>query len=272
MIVKVPATWEGLQACRSLQALGIKTLATTIFTLEQAVLAAEVGCVYVSPFANALQATMDARYHIFFSLSLSASLPPQPSLHLPSFLSYPTPCHSRANIPSTNPHACSRDRKAESNAVNSYADPSPIFDVIVAIQHYYEEHGVETRVKACATVNVQQTLSLAGVHAFTATADQLQELANMDDDAVKVMSRSFFLGDRGRKQANTGTDGSASEQTNGQAGRSVGGQRVKRYEEKMKRKSFIDDEPGFRLAFAKADSGRGQLKTTQVSCPPPLGL
>ncbi|KAJ9644464.1 hypothetical protein H2199_003427 [Coniosporium tulheliwenetii] len=52
--VKIPATWEGLQACRVLEAEGIATLATTLFTLEQAVLAAEVGCSYIAPYVNRL--------------------------------------------------------------------------------------------------------------------------------------------------------------------------------------------------------------------------
>lgn len=59
MIVKVPSTWEGLQACRKLKDLGVKTLGTTVFAMEQAVLAAEAGCIYVSPFLNELKATMD---------------------------------------------------------------------------------------------------------------------------------------------------------------------------------------------------------------------
>lgn len=57
--IKVPSTWEGLQACSKLKSLGIQTLATTLFTLEQAILAAEVGCIYVSPFLHELKAILD---------------------------------------------------------------------------------------------------------------------------------------------------------------------------------------------------------------------
>lgn len=59
MIIKVPSTWEGLQACRKLKGLGVKTLGTTLFTLEQGILAAEAGCIYVSPFLNELRAGID---------------------------------------------------------------------------------------------------------------------------------------------------------------------------------------------------------------------
>jgi transaldolase len=55
LCIKVAATWEGLQACRLLAAKNIRTLATTCFTLEQAVLAAQVGCIYVSPFVHELK-------------------------------------------------------------------------------------------------------------------------------------------------------------------------------------------------------------------------
>lgn len=58
LCVKVPATWEGLRACSELGR-DYRTLATTCFTLEQAVLAAEVGCAYVSPFCHELGVFFD---------------------------------------------------------------------------------------------------------------------------------------------------------------------------------------------------------------------
>ena len=59
VVIKVPATWEGLQACRTLKAENIKTLATTTFSFEQAVLAGEAGCTSVSPFIHELQTQLD---------------------------------------------------------------------------------------------------------------------------------------------------------------------------------------------------------------------
>lgn len=53
--IKIPSTWEGLQACRILEGNhGIATLATTLFSLEQAAAAAEAGCHYVAPYVNEL--------------------------------------------------------------------------------------------------------------------------------------------------------------------------------------------------------------------------
>ncbi|CAL8580579.1 hypothetical protein XPA_006301 [Xanthoria parietina] len=62
LCIKVAATWEGLQACRQLTALGISTLATTVFTTEQAILAGECGCIYISPFVHELKAAFDESY------------------------------------------------------------------------------------------------------------------------------------------------------------------------------------------------------------------
>jgi len=62
IVMKVPATFEGLRACRELKASGIKTLATTVFTVEQAILAGEAGCVSISPFVHELKMGFDSTY------------------------------------------------------------------------------------------------------------------------------------------------------------------------------------------------------------------
>lgn len=53
--IKIPSTWEGMVACRTLQLAGVHTLATTLFSMPQAILAAEVGCTYVAPYVNQLK-------------------------------------------------------------------------------------------------------------------------------------------------------------------------------------------------------------------------
>lgn len=58
LITKIPATWEGLQAARQLQQFGIKSLATTLFSMEQAILAGETGCISISPFVHELKTQM----------------------------------------------------------------------------------------------------------------------------------------------------------------------------------------------------------------------
>jgi transaldolase len=54
IIVKVPFTRAGVQACKTLASEGIRVNVTLIFTPAQALLAAKVGATYVSPFVGRL--------------------------------------------------------------------------------------------------------------------------------------------------------------------------------------------------------------------------
>ena len=54
MVVKIPMTVEGLKAVKALSAEGIKTNVTLIFSANQALLAAEAGATYISPFLGRL--------------------------------------------------------------------------------------------------------------------------------------------------------------------------------------------------------------------------
>ena len=54
MIVKIPMTQEGLKAVKVLSAEGVKTNVTLIFSANQALLAANAGATYVSPFLGRL--------------------------------------------------------------------------------------------------------------------------------------------------------------------------------------------------------------------------
>lgn len=58
--IKISSTWEGLQAYRILESSHITTLATTLFTLEQASLACEIGCHYIAPYLNELKVHFEA--------------------------------------------------------------------------------------------------------------------------------------------------------------------------------------------------------------------
>lgn len=54
MVVKIPMTPEGLKAVKTLSKEGIKTNVTLVFSATQAILAAEAGASYVSPFLGRL--------------------------------------------------------------------------------------------------------------------------------------------------------------------------------------------------------------------------
>ncbi|HXE86582.1 MAG TPA: transaldolase family protein, partial [Hyphomicrobiaceae bacterium] len=52
--VKVPLTWDGLKACRTLTAEGTMVNVTLCFSANQALLAAKAGATFVSPFVGRL--------------------------------------------------------------------------------------------------------------------------------------------------------------------------------------------------------------------------
>ncbi len=52
--IKVPLTWDGLKACKSLSQAGIMVNVTLCFSATQAILAAKAGAAFVSPFIGRL--------------------------------------------------------------------------------------------------------------------------------------------------------------------------------------------------------------------------
>jgi transaldolase len=54
MVIKIPTTYEGLKAMRTLSSEGIKINATLVFSVSQALLVAKAGAAYVSPFIGRL--------------------------------------------------------------------------------------------------------------------------------------------------------------------------------------------------------------------------
>ena len=59
IVIKIPMTEEGLKAIKRLNAIGIKTNVTLIFSPAQALLAAKAGATYVSPFVGRLDDISD---------------------------------------------------------------------------------------------------------------------------------------------------------------------------------------------------------------------
>ncbi len=54
VVIKLPLTWDGLKACKTLTGKGVKTNVTLCFSANQALLAAKVGATYISPFIGRL--------------------------------------------------------------------------------------------------------------------------------------------------------------------------------------------------------------------------
>jgi transaldolase len=64
IVVKVPFTKAGVQACKTLSAEGIRVNVTLIFSPTQALLAAKVGATYVSPFVGRLDDIATSGMHL----------------------------------------------------------------------------------------------------------------------------------------------------------------------------------------------------------------
>jgi transaldolase len=54
IVVKVPVSWDGLKAVRTLAADGVRVNVTLVFSAVQALLVAKAGAAYVSPFVGRL--------------------------------------------------------------------------------------------------------------------------------------------------------------------------------------------------------------------------
>jgi len=175
LAIKVPATWEGLQACRKLKMMGIRTLATTLFTMEQAILAAEAGCSWISPFGHELRALLDEKY----------------------------------------------------------SDNGPFVAVSLDAQRYYGKHSYNTRVKAAGQNSAEEALMHAGVASITLPVDVLETLASSEDVESRSASYTVF-------------------------------QKLEDNSQNLDKMSYIDDEAGYREAFAKRDDGKGSERTKQA--------
>lgn len=55
VVIKLPLTSDGLQACQALSAKGVPTNVTLCFSLNQALLAAKAGATFVSPFVGRVE-------------------------------------------------------------------------------------------------------------------------------------------------------------------------------------------------------------------------
>jgi transaldolase len=54
IVIKLPMTWDGIKACKTLTDAGIHTNVTLCFSVSQALLAMEAGATYLSPFMGRL--------------------------------------------------------------------------------------------------------------------------------------------------------------------------------------------------------------------------
>ena len=120
----------------------------------------------------------------------------------------------------------------------SYDDGGPNLELCVQAQNYYAKHSFPTRVKAAGLLTAMEAKKLAGLDAMTIAPDLLHTLVETEEDKADVVGTSLVMN---KSMAEIGLD----------------------------RKYYIDDEQGYRKAFAKGYDGKGSWKTDEVSdCPP----
>ncbi|KAJ5747715.1 uncharacterized protein N7511_009411 [Penicillium nucicola] len=117
--------------------------------------------------------------------------------------------------------------------VPGYLDKNPIFDVCVKAQKFYRDNNLPTRVKACATLGLDELLMLAGVDALTIMPDDLKALSECERDETELNNINLFVN---------------SEKT----------------QDLVNYPSFIDSEKDYRVSFAYSDEGQAQFKTAQA--------
>lgn len=106
-------------------------------------------------------------------------------------------------------------------------------------QKYYEQHGIPTKIKACAFFTPDEALEMAGVNALTLPPDMLQELSNREDLEDKLKSCSRFVG----SDKNNISNGNCHAQP----------------------MTFVNDQEKFLESFSQ--NGRGRVKTDDVKVP-----
>lgn len=125
-------------ACRTLEDGGIRTLATTLFSMPQAELAAEVGCTYVAPYVNELK--------VHFEEGLVTASWTQIS--------------------------------ADTEDISRFVDKEPLIDLCVDIQQYYRSiPTARTKVLPASLTSIDQVFALAGVDHMTIAPHLLAQLA-----------------------------------------------------------------------------------------------
>ncbi|PYH42256.1 transaldolase [Aspergillus saccharolyticus JOP 1030-1] len=117
----------------------------------------------------------------------------------------------------------------------TYKDHGPLLDLCVQAQEYYRQHSNATRVKACSCLSVEEILQLSGVAAHTIPPEDLDTLAAMNETVAWLESRSLFPIAASTKEL-----------------------------QQQVRRSYIEDEAGYRVHFAASDGGGGQRRLYQA--------
>ena len=116
----------------------------------------------------------------------------------------------------------------------SYDDGGGNLVLCHEIQQYYQKHKYSTKVKAAGLLSLDEAKALAGVTTMTVAPDLLRILATTQTDEQDLYGLSLFRDDNMIE------------------------------ENKLERKTYVEDERGWRQAYTEAYDGKGQWKTIEV--------
>ena len=186
MCIKIPATWEGMQACRTLESAphDIATLATTMFCKEQAMLAAHVGCTYIAPYINELRVHFDPGYVSSFFAGFSPETRSCFLLvlirHFACAVQSGAGYEQRVREFSTAKSVADRSTHEH----NSFVDEAKAFTFSATAQAYYDNGRpeIKTQVLPASLTSIQEVMMLAGSHHITVSPPLLKKLAETPAD------------------------------------------------------------------------------------------
>ena len=148
VLIKVAATWEGIQAAAELERAGIHTNLTLLFSFCQAVACGQARVQLISPFVG--------RIYDWYKKSAGAGLG------------------------TTASGGWIEADKAGAN--------DPGVQSVVAIYNYYKKHGIKTEVMGASFRNIGQITALAGCDLLTISPELLAQLAQSFEPLTRAIS------------------------------------------------------------------------------------
>lgn len=139
MCIKVPATPANFPAMKALEEAGIRTLATSLFSVEQAIAAHQAGCLYIAPWLNREYPILIVRARVIFITDALTLL--------------------RARASELRVHF-------EPALWTDYADTAkehPRMDTVRKIVKLYKDIGSKTEILPASIVNSKEAIALAAL-------------------------------------------------------------------------------------------------------------
>jgi transaldolase len=166
VLIKLAATWEGIQAAKALEQQGVHCNLTLVFSLVQAQACADAQVTLISPFVGRVG---DWYQKNQVPWPQQDNVTGEVSQALPNSQN---PNNAQALLP-TSPHA---------TAKNTAQDPGVV--LVSRIFNAYKAQGVQTQIMGASFRNATQVLQLAGCDLLTIGSSILGDLAALDAEQL----------------------------------------------------------------------------------------